>query len=176
MKRNELAVKLNLTPVQLDTLLNNFPEVDPLSDDISDEIVEGILAKTKRIKQAPSTAESIAKSDGSAKATLAHLEELVDGYRENSVDYVRGLERQAIQEEAILGSILGKRRAIARLSGEVDTYEEILTDVSLARSESTLDAIEQYLEDMSKASSKTQERIERANKLLGKFDGLTDLE
>lgn len=170
MKRNQLALELGLTPVQLDQLLSKLPDVDPTSDDIPDSVVEMILSKTKRIQQAPST-ESITTT----KDALAHLEQLIDGYRENSVDYVRGLEQQAIREEAFLGKLLGKRRALARLDGEVTEYEDILTEVSLARSESTLDAIEIYLDEISKATSKTQERIEKANKVLGKFEEITGL-
>lgn len=172
MKRHELALKLNLTPVQLDTLLSNFPEVDPVSEDVPQSVVDVILSKTKRIQQAP----VVATSDGTAKASLSNLEQLIQGYRDNSVDYIRGLEQQSLREEAFLGDLLGKQRALTRLEKENDAYEEILTEVSLARSESALTAIELYLARMAKASSQTQERIEKANELLGKFDNLTGLE
>jgi len=168
MKRNQLALELGLTPVQLDQLLSKLPDVDPTSDDIPESVVEMILSKTKRIQQA----ESITTTP-TTKDALSHLEQLIDDYRENSVDYIRGLEQQAIREDAFLGKLLGKRRALARLDGEVTEYEDILTEVSLARSESTLDAIETYLDEISKSTSKTQERIEKANQMLGKFEKMT---
>lgn len=162
MKRNELAQLLEVTPVQLDSLLKHFPQVDPLSDDIPDVIAEQLLNKFEN-SRALSGDTPVAQVDNDASLmkmidSIDVARSSTDINRENTQgqhDYI--IEESLVQAE-IEGELAGELEAITFLNSYHEGRSSVLKDYTSYKQASHDKFLKRVLSKYQTVSSQESEK------------------